>query len=65
MLLSLYFSEKDVWGAFWETQLPSLGRKIPGEGNGNPLQYSCLVNPMDGGALQELQSMSLQRVGHD
>ena len=26
---------------------PSL---IPGEGNGNPLQYSCLENPMDGGA---------------
>ena len=23
---------------------------IPGEGNGNPLQYSCLENPMDGGA---------------
>ena len=23
---------------------------IPGEGNGNPLQYSCLGNPMDGGA---------------
>jgi len=22
----------------------------PGEGNGNPLQYSCLENPMDGGA---------------
>ena len=22
----------------------------PGEGNGNPLQYSCLDNPMDGGA---------------
>lgn len=22
----------------------------PGEGNGNPLQYSCLLNPMDGGA---------------
>ena len=22
----------------------------PGEGNGNPLQYSCLKNPMDGGA---------------
>ena len=21
-----------------------------GEGNGNPLQYSCLANPMDGGA---------------
>ena len=24
--------------------------KFPGEGNGNPLQYSCLENPMDGGA---------------
>jgi len=23
--------------------------KIPGEGNGNPLQYSCLRNPMDRG----------------
>ena len=26
-----------------------LGRS-PGEGNGDPLQYSCLGNPMDGGA---------------
>jgi len=25
-------------------------RKVFGEGNGNPLQYSCLENPMDGGA---------------
>ena len=29
--------------------LSGLGRS-PGEGNGNPLQYSCLENPMDGGA---------------
>ena len=29
--------------------IPGLG-KSPGEGNGNPLQYSCLENPMDGGA---------------
>ena len=28
---------------------PGLGRS-PGEGNGNPLQYSCLENPMDRGA---------------
>ena len=28
---------------------PGSGRS-PGEGNGNPLQYSCLENPMDGGA---------------
>ena len=25
-------------------------RDFPREGNGNPLQYSCLENPMDGGA---------------
>ena len=29
--------------------IPVLGRS-PGEGNGNPLQYSCLENPMDRGA---------------
>ena len=29
--------------------IPSSGRS-PGEGNGNPLQYSCLENPMDRGA---------------
>ena len=28
--------------------IPSSGRSS-GEGNGNPLQYSCLENPMDGG----------------
>ena len=31
--------------------IPGLGRS-PGEGNGNPLQYSCLENPTDGGACQ-------------
>ena len=29
--------------------IPGLGRS-PGDGNGNPLQYSCLEDPMDGGA---------------
>ena len=29
--------------------IPGLGRS-PGEGNGNPLQHSCLENPMDRGA---------------
>ena len=33
--------------------IPGLGR-FPGEGNGNPLQYSCLENPMDGRAWEEL-----------
>ena len=31
--------------------IPGLGR-CPGEGNGNPLQYSCLENAMDRGARQ-------------
>ena len=43
--------------------IPGLGRS-PGEGNGNPLQYSCWENPMDRGA-GGLQSMGLQRVRHD
>ena len=34
------------------------------EGDGNPLQYSCLENPMDGGG-GRLQSMGSLRVGHD
>ena len=44
------------------SSIPESG-KIPGEGNRNPLQYSCLENPWTeepGG----LQSMGLQRVDH-
>ena len=33
--------------------IPGLGRS-PGGGHGNPLQYSCLENPMDGGAFDTL-----------
>ena len=33
------------------SSIPGLGRS-PGEGNGNPLQYSCLENPKDRGAWQ-------------
>ena len=42
--------------------IPGLGRS--GVGNGNPLQYSCLGNPVDGGAWW-LQSIGSQRVGPD
>ena len=38
--------------------------RSPGEGNGKPLQYSCLGNPMDRGAWCAT-SMGSQRVGHD
>ena len=33
-----------------ETQVRFLGLEDPGEGNGNPLQYSCLESPMERGA---------------
>ena len=35
------------------SSIPGLGRS-PGEGNSNPLQYSCLENPMDGVAWQAI-----------
>ena len=39
--------------AMRETRVQSLGREdSPGEGNGNPLQYSCLESPMGGEAWQ-------------
>ena len=42
--------------------IPGLGR-FPGEGYGNPLQYSCLKNPMDRGAWWATVQ-GLQRVGY-
>ena len=42
----------------------SLCLMILGEGNGNPLQYSCLDNPMDRGAWQATVH-GVARVGHD
>ena len=39
-------------------------RRFPREGNGNPLQYSCLENPMNRGAWRAT-SMGLQSVGHE
>ena len=43
--------------------IPELER-FPGEVNGNPLQYSCLENPMDRGAWQSTV-YGVTRVGHD
>ena len=42
--------------------IPGSGRSL-GEGNGNPLQYSCWENPMDRGA-GRLQSVRTERVRH-
>ena len=41
-----------------------MDREACREGSGNPLEYSCLENPMDGGACR-LQSMGSLRVGHN
>ena len=56
----------------WETRVQFLGwEDLPGEGNGNPHQYSCLENPMDRGAWQatvhgitENQNMTEQLTFH-
>ena len=54
MLIKLGFpggsgSKESVCNAGDLGSIPGSGRS-PGEGNGNPLQYSCLENPMDRGA---------------
>ena len=40
-------------------------RRLPGEGNGNPLQYFCLENPMNGETWQTTVFEGSQRVRHD
>ena len=44
--------------------IPGSGRS-PEEGNGNPLQYSCLENPMDRRASRATVHGGHKRVGHD
>ena len=72
-LLGIYHEETRTGGSDGEVSvynegdpgsIPGSGRS-PGEGDGNPLQYSCLGNPMDREAPGWLQSMGLQRIGHD
>ena len=47
-----------------EGLIPGSGRSL-GEGNDNPLQYSCLENPTDGGPVVGYRPGGSQRVGHD
>ena len=55
--------EASAYNAEGPDSIPGSGRS-PGEGNGNPLQYSCLENPMDGEP-GKLQSMGSPRVRQD
>ena len=53
MLIGLFPGDSDGKACAYNVghlgSVPGLGRS-PGEGNGKPLQYSCLENPMDRGA---------------
>ena len=46
-------SKESACNAGDPSSIPGLGRS-PGEGNGNPFQYSCLENPMDRGAWEAI-----------
>ena len=56
--------KESVCNAGDQGSIPGCGRSF-GEGNGNPLQYSCLENSMDREASRATQFMGSQRVGHD
>ena len=49
LLLSKVDGKVSAYNAGDQGSVPGSGRS-PGEGNSNPLHYSCLENPMDGGA---------------
>ena len=57
--------EESAYNAGDPGLIPETGRS-PGEGNGYPLQYSCLENSIEEklGGLQSIQSMGSQRVRH-
>ena len=68
MIMRMHFPHSSVGkesacNAGYLGSIPGLGRS-PGEGNGNPFQYSCLENPMDRGAWQTTVH-GVARVGHD
>ena len=48
-MLSLPIQEHSRYLLSFESGFLSFGKIYLGEGNGTPLQYSCLENPMDGG----------------
>ena len=55
---------KNPFASVGDVSLIPGSRRCPGDGNGNPLQYSCLRNPVNRGAWWAIV-MGLQRVRHD
>ena len=75
-VISIYFSiylsgpimKKNCWGHSGKEsvcELQDMQVQFPAEGDGNPLQYSCLETSMDREAWQAVQSIGSQRLGHD
>ena len=69
-LYRVYLILTTIWLSWWLSgnktdpgSMPGSGRS-PGKGNGFPLQYSCLGNPMDRGAWRATVH-GIARVGHD
>ena len=63
--MNQYYSCTAILGRLCSLLLWVLGlERSPGGGQGSPLQYSCLENPMDRGAWWATVMVS-QRVGHD
>ena len=61
--------KESAWGAGGSSSTPGSGRS-PGEGNGNPLQYSSLGSPMDRGAWRAIvlgsrKKKKKKKIGHD
>ena len=54
-----------IWYLLWKNVYSGPLFIFTREGPGNPLQYSCLENPMDRGTWWATQSMGSQRVGHN
>ena len=44
-----FHGQRSLVGYLWGHQELDTTEGLTGEGNGTPLQYSCLENPMDGG----------------
>ena len=63
--LPWYFSGKEMACQCRRHRFNPLVGKIPEEGNINPLQCSCLGNPMDRRSLVDNNSWDSQRVGHN
>ena len=63
MVPLLLLSRESACNAEDPGSIPGSGRSTGG-GNGNPLQYSCLENPMDRGAWRTTVH-GVARIGHD